>query len=203
MEKQCKRCGVIKAATKDEFRIRKLPSGNLWMNTICRECERADNREYQKAYYRPVVHTELTCPNCKQVKPASEFHQARKGNWCKECKNHYARDYYRRRSAEDPTYGRVQSRNATLRKHGLSPEDYDRMVGQQDGKCAICGKSPGETDGVDRYRLVIDHNHATGKVRALLCDFCNRGLGIFFDDPDLMVAAATYVRRFKEVMTPS
>ena len=119
---------------------------------------------------------------------------------CHECKKEYHREYYRARRREDPTYGQLNNRNATLRKYGLTPEDYDRMIAEQDGKCAICGKAPGATDGVDKNRLVIDHDHKTGKARALLCDFCNRGIGMFFDDPDLLTAAIAYLLQHGEVM---
>jgi hypothetical protein len=51
----------------------------------------------------------------------------------------------------------------------LSREEREAMYVRQDGKCAICG-----TDG----RLSVDHNHTTGKVRALLCARCNFYVGI-------------------------
>ena len=75
-----------------------------------------------------------------------------------------------------------------LKRYGLTPEDYERMVRDQNGRCTICNY---ENDG---KKLVVDHCHKTGKVRALLCDDCNQGLGRFFDRPDWLEKAAAYVR---------
>lgn len=57
-----------------------------------------------------------------------------------------------------------------MRAYGITPEDYDRMDAEQDGKCAACARPP------LKYRLAVDHNHDTGKVRGLLCVPCNRAL---------------------------
>jgi hypothetical protein len=79
-----------------------------------------------------------------------------------------------------------------LSQYGFTPEEYDEMFAAQEGKCAICKRVP-SGNGVDRHNLVVDHDHDTGKVRSLLCDFCNRGLGIFRDSPDDLIAAAAYL----------
>jgi hypothetical protein len=85
---------------------------------------------------------------------------------------------------------------ARLKKqYRLSREEYDAMIAQQDAKCLICGRSPSLSDATRTSRgLHVDHDHATGKVRGLLCYFCNMGLGCFRDQPDLMIAASEYVR---------
>jgi recombination endonuclease VII len=57
-------------------------------------------------------------------------------------------------------------------RYGLSKEDYERMLDEQGGVCAICGSAP------DKQRLSVDHNHGTGKVRGLLCHKCNLALGV-------------------------
>lgn len=76
-----------------------------------------------------------------------------------------------------------------LRQHGLTRADYDRMLEAQHGCCAICGSGR----PLGRGRWHIDHDHATGRVRGLLCNNCNRGIGYFGDDPDTIRAAADYL----------
>jgi len=63
-------------------------------------------------------------------------------------------------------------------RYGITVEDYNRIIEQQHGVCAICGKPPligKRTKGKDKQppRLCIDHDHATGKIRGLLCHWCN------------------------------
>lgn len=62
-----------------------------------------------------------------------------------------------------------QRRSQLKRKYGISPEDYDRMVVEQDGRCLICG---------EEKVLVVDHDHTTGEVRELLCFSCNGHLSL-------------------------
>ena len=71
-----------------------------------------------------------------------------------------------------------------MRQYGITPEQRDQMVANQDGKCAVCGSEE---------KLHIDHHHGTGQIRAMLCDNCNKGIGMFMDDPQLLSAAAQYV----------
>ena len=60
------------------------------------------------------------------------------------------------------------------RLYKITPADYNKMLNEQGGKCAICGAIP----PFGKYkRLVVDHDHETGKVRGLLCPRCNAGLG--------------------------
>jgi hypothetical protein len=70
--------------------------------------------------------------------------------------------------------------------YGLTPADIAEMAEAQGGKCPICGS-------VDKP-LRIDHGHVTGKVRGLLCDNCNMGLGQFGDDPERLSSAIAYLK---------
>ena len=78
-----------------------------------------------------------------------------------------------------------------LRRYGLTRETWEAMFDAQGGRCAICNYQPKGTSFVDR--LVVDHDHETGRVRALLCTHCNRGIGQLHDDPDLLYAASEYL----------
>lgn len=78
---------------------------------------------------------------------------------------------------------------AHIRRYGLTAEDFNKMLADQEGACAICGGPP-----TAPRRLAVDHCHATNTVRGLLCDSCNRGLGQFKDDIVVMQKALDYLR---------
>jgi hypothetical protein len=75
------------------------------------------------------------------------------------------------------------------RTFGLTLEDYDRMLAEQGGGCAICGRLP------DKTALHVDHCHETGRVRGLLCFRCNAAIGHLREDPAVIAAALAYVTR--------
>jgi hypothetical protein len=76
-------------------------------------------------------------------------------------------------------------------------EDYKAMYKAQRGRCAICRqKETHKAWGVRRW-LCVDHDHATGEVRGLLCYHCNRGLGFFKDNPASLRAAAKYLEKVR------
>jgi hypothetical protein len=80
-------------------------------------------------------------------------------------------------------------------RHGITIDDYNKMLEQQDGTCAIC-KSPPQPFGKRKWlRLAVDHNHTTGKIRGLLCPKCNQGIGLLMDNPLFLIRAAEYLRR--------
>ncbi len=83
----------------------------------------------------------------------------------------------------------VSSRKSYLKRtYGLTPETYDALLVAQEGVCAICDRAP---EGDELFH--VDHHHGDGEVRGLLCGTCNRGLGQFQDDADLLREAARYV----------
>jgi Recombination endonuclease VII len=80
-------------------------------------------------------------------------------------------------------------------RYGLSVEEYEALVREQNGACAICKKKPARW-------FCIDHCHATGVVRGLLCVKCNVGLGHFDEDPHLMRTATAYLEVFSPPRPP-
>lgn len=82
--------------------------------------------------------------------------------------------------------------NLKLGKYKLSVQDYERMLRIQDYRCKICGdefKNP--------KHICIDHDHKTGRIRGILCTWCNSGLGFFKDEPNRLLKAATYLMTLK------
>lgn len=81
-------------------------------------------------------------------------------------------------------------RNAKYkRNYGISLDDYNELFQKQNGLCAICFKPETRM----KYRLHIDHCHGTGKIRGLLCNTCNRALGLFKDNPEVLLRAYKYL----------
>ena len=65
----------------------------------------------------------------------------------------------------------LDKRKAYKKKYGLTLEQLDKLIKANKGGCWICDRK--------NKRLVVDHDHQTGKVRGILCDLCNRHLGYF------------------------
>ena len=78
-------------------------------------------------------------------------------------------------------------------KYGITQEKYQQMLDSQNGSCAICKVKPDFK--TRKKRFSIDHCHATGTVRGLLCDACNRGIGMLKDDPNILMSAIEYLSR--------
>lgn len=78
------------------------------------------------------------------------------------------------------------------KKYGLTTDQYNEMLFNQDSKCIICNKActTGQT-------LSIDHDHHTKVVRGLLCRKCNSGIGLFDDSVELLEKALAYLKLYK------
>lgn len=135
-----------------------------------------------------------TCTKCLERRPVGEFHPRPKAfdglnPQCKPCRAAYQTAYF-----QTPKGLAIRQRNDkkqhVRRLYGLALDDYEAMCRAQGGLCALCGKpNPG------KRKLAVDHCHATGVVRALLCSPCNTGLGYFRDDVSLLRAAAGYLEK--------
>lgn len=76
------------------------------------------------------------------------------------------------------------------RAYNLSPEEYSKLLEQQNSACAICGRVFSD----DLYACV-DHDHGDGHIRGVLCRKCNTGLGMFRDNLELLIKAVQYLEK--------
>lgn len=97
-----------------------------------------------------------------------------------------------RRNARRKQNPSIGLRDKLKHRYGLSLDDYHRMLREQGGACAICGRS-----GHTQHRLHVDHDHETGGVRELLCAPCNLALGYMGDCIDRAEALVAYIRKWK------
>lgn len=84
----------------------------------------------------------------------------------------------------NPDRAQYHKRKQTLGQHGITPEDYDRLWTEQEGRCAnpACDFKAPMAMLDYRQGLQVDHDHKTGRVRRLLCSGCNRAIGLIDDD---------------------
>jgi hypothetical protein len=114
---------------------------------------------------------------------------------CKRCQN--AASYESRRRNAPPSDGYEARQTVRIAaRFGITQDDYDWLMATQDGVCAICRQPETRHLAADRApsRLAIDHQDDLG-IRGLLCYRCNIGLGHFRDNPELLDAAAAYLRK--------
>ena len=84
-----------------------------------------------------------------------------------------------------------KSRENSLRlNYGITLDDYDKLLSEQDNRCYICHIHISELDRA----LAVDHNHKTGKVRGILCLTCNGALGILGDTLESLERVVEYLK---------
>lgn len=138
-----------------------------------------------------------TCSTCRESKDESQFYKDRtKGDGlntsCKQCSSAYHKRWRTKPGATEiereaaRRYTKKVWRERSLRRLGITIEEFESMGRLQGGRCAICGSKP--------KVLCVDHDHTSGRVRGLLCHQCNVGLGNFGDDTDRMARAIEYLK---------
>lgn len=160
------------------------PHKLVWAREMCFNCY----RNWCRANRDLVGKRERRIPDCH---PDRE-HEAK--GLCHECYRgspeykQSQREYAKRKAKRQPPGYQIDS--SLRNSHGITREQRDAMVEEQGGLCAICRKppsGPGNT-GV----LHVDHDHVTGRIRGMLCNKCNVGLGMFLDDPEVLANASQY-----------
>ncbi|MFD9637263.1 endonuclease VII domain-containing protein [Streptomyces violascens] len=137
-----------------------------------------------------------TCSACGETKPDDDFymqstnpdHRAygRRQRRCKICVRKQT-GAYQRENRERAT--ELQRAWRFKNSYGITLHDYDRLLLEQGGVCAICQGPSGSAS----TRLHVDHCHVTGRVRGLLCRPCNKGIGAFRDRSGAIRSAISYL----------
>lgn len=125
----------------------------------------------------------FTCPKCGSHDYYESKENGRIRVRCKECQKKRMRKIYA--TDEYKAKHKIDDRR---RRRGFSDEEYNAMLVDQKGCCAICGAELWD-------KLFADHRHDTMQPRGLLCNRCNVGIGMFKDDPAYLRAAADYLER--------
>lgn len=144
------------------------------------------------------------CSCCKQERPVSDFEADKRrrpyglSSSCRDCSRARKLKSQKKNRKLKPAAYRARDRERRLRRFfGVTVEQYDQMLASQSGLCAICRQPETDVHSANGkvQNLAIDHNRKTGEVRSLLCARCNKGLGLFREQPKLLIQAAEYLRR--------
>ena len=98
------------------------------------------------------------------------------------------------RQANPEAWAKIQKRATIKRKYGLTEEEYEDLKIKAGFRCQICGKHESKL----KQGLYVDHCHETGKVRGMLCQLCNFGIGKLGDSYEGVQKAAAYLKKFEE-----
>lgn len=146
------------------------------------------------------------CTVCKEEKPISEYFKhciGSKGQIiykpaCKQCSNEKSRNRYHKLTKEERSkrnrinrekMGKDYFKNWKLEKqYGMSLEEYNFMLSEQNHLCYICDKSFDENTTAH-----VDHNHETGETRKILCVNCNTAIGLAKEDATIMKKMIKYI----------
>jgi hypothetical protein len=131
--------------------------------------------KYNKEYFaRPEVITRAKIRNAQRRNKRQEYKKTKAGKLAEK------------RYSDKPETKALKEWSRVKNRYGITKEDFDTLMLNQNGVCAICFTKT-------KTRLHIDHSHKTGKVRGLLCGNCNRALGLFYDNCSILLSAVKYL----------
>lgn len=147
--------------------------------------------EYQKQYQE--ANKDKIAAKSKQWYAANKEHVKKLRKIRYENNKDYQREQSKKWRLDNPERYALLSRNRSLmRTFGITPDQYDGMRKNQDYKCSICKRHESEFSRA----LSVDHCHKTNKIRALLCNKCNAGLGMFTESQESLTAAVEYLKKY-------
>lgn len=202
-EKRCAKCGRLKPL--DDFHLKSKDRQGSGKDHVA-QCKSCVHEQYNaRPTVEPAMHGYQKCRDCERTLHVTAFpkHKRYKNgrhSYCLDCHAARARKYRAENSELVAERKRTIGKSAELRRHyGITLEQFESMLEEQGGVCAICGMTPDENG----RHLCVDHDHSCcsgrkrscGKcIRGLLCMNCNRAIGWLNDDPALADRAAKYLR---------
>ena len=143
--------------------------------------------------------------SCGCIKRPKKSHVLNGKQICSSCNKDKDISEYFKRSRSPDGIGRyciTCTRKKVLEKsYGISLEEYESMLNKQDKSCKCCGtKDPNgwATSKKKKFSFVVDHCHKTGKIRGLLCNSCNIGIGGLQDSSEGVLKAYNYLKNFED-----
>lgn len=180
--KKCKDCKV----EKNEEEFYRSPAYKDGRVPRCKSCTRTYDEKIMANVSQRVSPENKICCICRKSKSKKEFYKRTRNadglrSQCIECC-----------LKQNKQYPSVSANEAKFQKYrytyGVSREQYEELSKEASGKCCICK---------NEEKLVLDHCHATMKIRGLLCKNCNAGLGMFGDNTEFLQSAIEYIRKHK------
>jgi hypothetical protein len=159
------------------------------------------------------------CSRCKEEKSFDNFWKDKTTSsgyksYCKNCKPN-RKDYhdswrsknrekvnaYSRKTKARPESKIRERERAIERNYNISVDEYNRIVQDQNGVCAICERIPTRAFSIDHdHNCCPERSRSCGKcIRGLLCQTCNQALGMFLDSPEILLNAVEYLRASERV----
>lgn len=180
--KRCFRCGKI----KDFLEFYKDTAKKLGVSSSCKDCTKSHVKQRRSTDGDHVRELQRA-----SVARNPQSNQLRANNYY--YKNHEECLAYRARRRK--THARQITSSKLKSTFGITIEQYEAMLVSQDFGCAVCGRKP----GVGQRKLAVDHRHADGKVRGLLCSACNKAIGGFRESITVIKAAIEYLNQHESL----
>jgi len=192
----CKQCRTTRQNELRHSRgVRNLADWRAQKVRVCKVCGVEKDLAEYATYYRSGSR-KCVCKACEKGRVAAAAKKAKPQRrvWAAANKDRVAAMEKKWRANNKESTRLMILRSRLKRAYGITPERRLEMLKEQEGACAICK----EPISITQFGHAIDHNHTTGRVRALLCQRCNTGLGSFKDSVAILRAAADYLDEHNE-----
>ena len=198
--KTCTKCKI----EKDESNFQKRENGKNGLASWCKTCTKIYDDEYHNKNKEKINKRERDYyqKNKKRLKKVRhEYVNKNREKLSKNGKIYYQanKEKVREKQREYIKKNPNKTREMHLKQiYGITSKDYNKILKIQNGVCAICLQPSSSKHQSGKIKnLAIDHDHETGEIRGLLCDNCNRALGMFKDNPQYLENAKKYLQEYE------